>query len=543
MTRFKRRSMLQILLVLIALILTGCNSKELTEQIAQEQLSIEEASQETSQATLAEESEMNNCDFEVDYAGIERGINDGSKAAVHDPSVIKADNKYYIFGSHMTTAVSDDLTEWIMVADGYTNKNPVYTDLVDMKSGEFDFTGYSLSRIPTESKAVNVWAPDVVYNKALGKYCLYGCTSSTFNASTIYLAWADSIEGPYIWQKNLLYSGETEENIGDTDILDYVEQDTAVARYTTNAGFAYNYNEFPNCIDPTVFYDKEGRMWMVYGSWSGGIFLLEVDEQTGDVIHPEESEGTDVYYGKKLLGGGHHSIEGPYILYDETSDYYYLFVSYGELRRDGGYQIRVFRSKTVDGEYTDMNGAFPDKNIAQEYCGLKLSGNYYLPSLNVGYKATGHNSAFIDDDGRHYIIYHTRFDKGTEMHTPKAKQYFLNKEGWPCMLPYVTGNETISDTGYSVEEIAGRYYVINQGTKIDAEVVAPTILYLMEDGSVVGAEVSGNWKYQEGSYYMSLLLDGKEYSGVFCKMKDEASTEVMTFTAVGANESVWGVKY
>lgn len=83
-----------------------------------------------------------------------------------------------------------------------------------------------------------------------------------------------------------------------------------------------------------------------------------------------------------------------------------------------------------------MNGAAPDAKIAHEYCGLKLSGNYYVPSLNVGYKATGHNSAFIDDDGRKYIAYHTRFDKGSESHYPKVKQYILNKENWPCMLQW-----------------------------------------------------------------------------------------------------------
>lgn len=50
-------------------------------------------------------------------------------------------------------------------------------------------------------------------------------------------------------------------------------------------------------------------------------------------------------FWKRLLGGGHKSIEGPYILYDEESGYYYLFVSYGSLTREGGYQMRVFRSK------------------------------------------------------------------------------------------------------------------------------------------------------------------------------------------------------
>jgi arabinan endo-1,5-alpha-L-arabinosidase len=38
-------------------------------------------------------------------------------------------------------------------------------------------------------------------------------------------------------------------------------------------------------------------------------------------------------------------------------------------------------------------------------------------------------------------------------------------------------------------------------------------------------------------------LDDTTYSGVFCRMNDEAGTEVMTFTAVGDNESIWGVKY
>ena len=72
-------------------------------------------------------------------------------------------------------------------------------------------------------------------------------------------------------------------------------------------------------------------MWMVYGSWSGGIFLLEIDEKTGLVIHPKEDEKTAWIriLENACFDGGHKSIEGPYILYDEESGYYYLFVSYG----------------------------------------------------------------------------------------------------------------------------------------------------------------------------------------------------------------------
>ena len=47
----------------------------------------------------------------------------------------------------------------------------------------------------------------------------------------------------------------------------------------------------------------------------------------------------------------------------------------------------------------------------------------------------------------------------------------------------------------------------------------------------------------EGSCYMTVTLGETTYSGVFCAMTDEADTQVMTFSAVGNNESVWGVKY
>ena len=42
---------------------------------------------------------------------------------------------------------------------------------------------------------------------------------------------------------------------------------------------------------------------------------------------------------------------------------------------------------------------------------------------------------------------------------------------------------------------------------------------------------------------MDITIDGESYQGVFCKMKDEAGTDVMAFSAVGANKSVWGVSY
>ena len=55
-------------------------------------------------------------------------------------------------------------------------------------------------------------------------------------------------------------------------------------------------------------------------------------------------------------------------------------MSYGSLVSDGGYQIRVFRSKKVNGDYVDMKGNTPKPDSGDEsFFGLKLSGNYMLP--------------------------------------------------------------------------------------------------------------------------------------------------------------------
>ena len=78
-------------------------------------------------------------------------------------------------------------------------------------------------------------------------------------------------------------------------------------------------------------------------------YIMEMDPDTG---FPYPDQG----YGKKLLGGYHARIEGPYILYSPKTDYYYLFLSFGGLDSTGAYNIRVSRSKNPDGPYFDAKG-------------------------------------------------------------------------------------------------------------------------------------------------------------------------------------------
>jgi len=479
-------------------------------------------------------------EVEAVYDGIATASN-GAGVSVHDPSIKVFNGKYYIYGSHMTGAVSEDMQTWENIGgytgQNYSENNPLFTGLWDEDRGVFDYAG------DYGNGSYSVWAEDVIYLEEMQKYVMYFCTSSTYIKSNLCYATADEPEGPYTWQGALLYSGFTGEDINTTDVYDYVSEEYAAGTYLKLSG-EYDNSLWPNCIDPAPFFDEEERLWMTYGSWSGGIFLIELDPATGLVIHPEadEENQVDPYFGKRLLGGGHKSIEGPYIQYDAGAGYYYLYVSYGDLNRIGGYQIRVYRSETVDGDYVDMNGQFHTKGYNHAYFGLKLSGNYYLPSLETAYMATGGQSAFIDDDGKRYICYHSRFDDNSEYHEPCVKQIFINEEGWPVLAPYTTKGETISKTGYELRELLGDYYFINQGTGISSDIAQPVMITLNEDGTVSGF-VNGKWEAAEGACYMHLSYDDKDYSGVFCLMQDEAGTKVMTFSAAGSNESIWGVKY
>lgn len=111
------------------------------------------------------------------------------------------------------------------------------------------------------------------------------------------------------------------------------------------------------------------------------------------------------------------------------------------------------------------------------------------------------------------------------------------------MLPYATDGETVSEKGYDNEKIIGDYYVVDQDTTVDGEIAKPFKLIFTDKGSVFGKDIKGIWTVKDGTYYVTIKYDDEEFKGVFCDMKDEAGTKCMTFSAVGKNKSLWGVKY
>lgn len=456
-------------------------------------------------------------------------------ASVHDPSIFVENGRYYIFGTHMTAAESLDLRKWKQLFEGVSEDNKLFSNLLNRDLGAFSFVGRN------RENGYSVWAPDVIYNKEMKKYVMYFCTTSTYKKSSLCYAVADKITGPYKFMDRLLDSGFNNRTVYNTDFLKYHDKSELKDYLMEND---YDNQKWPNCIDPCVLYDKDGKMWMVYGSWSGGIFILQLDEKTGLLKHPEENkeEEIDAYYGKHLLGGGHNSIEGPYILYDDVSDYYYLFVSYGELNAKGGYQIRLYRSRNIDGPYEDMNNNTPGKVLEHSKFGLKMIGNYTFPSLSYTYMASGHNSAFIDSDGKLYMVYHQRFKNGRENHEPRVHQLFRNEDNWLVAAPFATSGESLDESGFAQEEVSGIYYLVDHGTDISRKVHECEKVKVESDGTMDGAR-KGKLVVKNGTPYVSMFTDNKEYRGVIVEMQDEAGNDCMCFSGAASNETIWAVRY
>jgi len=459
--------------------------------------------------------------------------------SLHDPQVIQTeDGKYYMFGSHMTEAESDNLVDWSMIGDGVGKMNPMFDNLLEEPFDAFRFVGKN------EDNGYSVWAPSVIYNKAMKKYVMYFCTTSSFIKSSLCMAVSDTPQGPYTYQEAFLHSGFIKGTVKDTNFRDIMGEDVDLDRYVFSGQFLNA--TWPNCIDPAAFYDAEGKMWMVYGSWSGGIFLLELDEQTGLPVYPESDDDENEisrYYGKRLIGGGHHAVEGPYIHYCEENGYYYLLVSYGNLTREGGYQIRQFRSKDVEGPYVDAKGnRLADEANFEEF-GVKMAGNYAFPSLERTYMAPGGQSSFTTKDGKMYMVYHQRMQGKDEYHEPRIHQMFLTSDDWLTMAPFENNEQGVDIGEYTKEDLQGTFYVVNHGLDVSSKMRSAKEAIFATDGTITG-EFQGSFELTENTNQVKLVLGGVTFNGVLFNMKDEAGNNTLCFSAVGENnKTVWGVHY
>ena len=131
--------------------------------------------------TESETPENTDYNFTVSYDGIQTG-DVSSGVAVHDPSIYEEDGTYYIFGSNMSAAKSEDLLHWESIADGYNKTNPVYGQIYGVADEAFAYAGSKNSQIQTDDKKTHVWAPDVIYKKKTELYYMNYYTTSNWNA-------------------------------------------------------------------------------------------------------------------------------------------------------------------------------------------------------------------------------------------------------------------------------------------------------------------------------------------------------------------------
>lgn len=220
----------------------------------------------------------------------------------HDPSTpVREGNTWHVFstGNGIISRHSMDLKEW-------KDSPPVFKE----------FPAWHREVVPGQKG--HLWAPDVIHHG--GRYLLYYSVSS--------------------WGKNVSAIGLVTSPTLDPASRDYKWKDEGIV---IRSGDKDPYN----AIDPQLFADADGSLWMVFGSFWTGIQLIELDPKTG---HRHEKRR------KVHQLAWHESIEAPALL--KHGRYYYLFLNWGLCCRgvNSTYEIRVGRSRKITGPYVDAEG-------------------------------------------------------------------------------------------------------------------------------------------------------------------------------------------
>ena len=428
--------------------------------------------------------------------------------SLHDPSVIKADGTYYFFGSHMQAATSEDLIRYKMFSKlDKCTLQPEYAK-------EF---GEAL----TYAETGTFWAPDVIRLRDGRYYMYYCCCEGSKPLAALGLAVSTEPEGPFENVAILLKSGAP----------------------------GYDATKLPNAIDPCVFFDGSGeRLYMVYGSYSGGIFLLELDPETGLILEGQEP------YGIHLLGGNHSCIEAPYMIYNPETEYYYLFLSYGGLNANDGYNIRVCRAKSPEGPFEDATGQsmlackcqpgnFWNNDDIAPY-GTKLMGGYLFRTLEGensrkenAIRSPGHNSVLYDEDlGQWILFHHTRFASTGERYILQARALYFNEAGWPLISPVRYTPVTEKPSG-----MTGTFKVLSHGFDVNRTEHVSEAVVFAGDGTLSGAMTG---RYTVTGDVMTIQTEDQVFTGIALMGYDDVQDSVVPcFTLLSEKgEALWGIR-
>ena len=468
-----------------------------------------------------------------------------TRVTSHDPGIIKANGRYYIFGSHRAFAKSTDLQHWEYFTNNLvTDYQSVLGDIWEAwpkQDTNPDLTG-------------NMWAPEVVWNPTMNKWCMYLSINgggAQYQKTVMVLLTADDIEGDWTYVGPVIYSGFSAANADQTDVYRVLGEGADLSRYDNLQDTGIN------AIDASVKYDGDD-MWMALGSWFGGIWMIKLDPATGlrdySTTYETVPNVSDAYYGHKLAGGYGNSGEG--VALTKQGDYWYMFLSYGGLTQTGGYQMREFRSENITGPYVDQNGnpavyteGVPDDKAFNR--GLRLLSSYDQTGSENVKTAQGGNAILTDDDGNVYNVFHTRFvrtEGNLEEHQVRVQPMVVSPDGWLVMAPYEKSGSLAQRDSYTAEQVAGDYkFVVHNpvafyaggGDSSDAIYHARTVT-LNADGTIGGA-ATGSWSVDGTTVSMTIdtaeegsLLHGS-YTATLGTQTTETGDYAMFFTGVGGD--------
>lgn len=364
-----------------------------------------------------------------------------------------------LFESHDPSMMWDPISEMYYSYSTDTAITSIYQQGIPIRRSKdlvnFEFVGYALSEKAIKEGRDNnefaptpgFWAPYVEYvnleaYKKESEYRMYYSATKEFGSSEskIWLAVSKVAEGPF-------------ENRGI--VMDSWFTD----------------NTYPNAIDAHIIKDEEGRYYLVYGSYFGGIFIKELNPETGMPM-----DGNERTFGERIAKKPEDSYidgpEGASILYHDR--YYYLFLSYGWLGDD--YDIRVGRSLSVLGPYLDFMG----NDLDGGSLGTKLAGSYQFYSINPwakkqegnwtfgGFRGPGHGVPLYAPKKEEYFFVHHVRDGAKElcnkskhgnltsyrMHYMVVRRMFF-LDGWPVLSPEPYSGEKFDVINNKIENDGG----------------------------------------------------------------------------------------
>ena len=285
-----------------------------------------------------------------------------------DPSdIVKCKDDYWVFytGRGVPSYHSRDLVKW--------ERGPAV----------FKAAPEWIANIVPENRRMQYWAPDIM--KLGDRYLLYYSVSSFGKmTSAIGLATNPTLDP-------------------DDPSYHWTDQGFVVR---TQDGDGYN------AIDPSVFHDRDGSLWLTFGSYWSGIKLIQLDPQTGKRMAPDSKLFSLAY---------NESIEASYLC--RHDDYYYLFVNWGTCCRGprSTYNIRLGRSKSVTGPYLDKAGADM----------LHSGGSLFLATTNGPLIGPGH-AGTLNAQGKDWFT--SDFEGDLRMDgraTLAIMPLRWNADGWP----------------------------------------------------------------------------------------------------------------